>query len=200
MATEVKIGLYIGRFQPFHKGHQDVIYQMAKDPEINELIIGIGSSQYDHYFGNPFTWEERAEMIKTSLLIAKPYQIIPIPDIHDFPKWVPHVESLCPKFDVIYSGNTVVKRLFEEKGVKVVEPVVSHPISATLIRNNMVSNRDFLQMLPIGTIETLAEIYGITRVQQLHDKHARANVTSDLILPYKDGGFVFIERAHEPFS
>ena len=58
-------GLCIGRFQPFHLGHLSAIKQALK--KVDKLYIGIGSSQYDHEEYNPFTAEERREMIQRAL-------------------------------------------------------------------------------------------------------------------------------------
>lgn len=201
MVTEAsERALYIGKFQPFHLGHKGVVMQMAEDPKVRELIIGVGSSEYHHYFGNPFTYCERAEMINRSLKINKPYQVTAIPDIHDFPKWVPHVEKLCGPFDSIFSGNTVVKKLFTDRDYRVVEAQVTTPVSASQIRNMMVERKPWHEKLPVGTWKLIDEIGGAERVRDLHDKHTRANLTADLILPYQREGYVFIERAHEPFS
>ena len=57
----MKRGLFIGRFQPFHLGHlQDIINALK---EVDELVIGIGSSNEKHTKYNPFSVEERIEMI-----------------------------------------------------------------------------------------------------------------------------------------
>ena len=57
--------LFIGRFQPFHKGHLKIIQNISK--EYDEIIIGIGSSQYGHALENPFTIDERITMIIKTL-------------------------------------------------------------------------------------------------------------------------------------
>jgi len=56
------IALFIGRFQPFHSGHLDAIKQISEE----EIIIGIGSSQYSKTEENPYSFEERKKMIKKS--------------------------------------------------------------------------------------------------------------------------------------
>ncbi|MEM2947357.1 MAG: adenylyltransferase/cytidyltransferase family protein, partial [Candidatus Bathyarchaeia archaeon] len=38
----VKRGLFVGRFQPFHKGHLSVIEDILK--EVDELVIVVGSA------------------------------------------------------------------------------------------------------------------------------------------------------------
>ena len=47
--------LYIGRFQPFHNGHLQLIKSIEN--KFDQIIIGIGSSQYSHDKNNPFTVE-----------------------------------------------------------------------------------------------------------------------------------------------
>ena len=76
-------GIYIGRFQPFHKGHLYAVKEVLN--EVDELIIGIGSAQESHTLENPFTAGERMLMIKSALAEAgvdsyKVY-IVPIPDL-----------------------------------------------------------------------------------------------------------------------
>ena len=39
----MKRGFYIGRFQPYHNGHQSVLEHIAG--KVDEIIIGIGSAQ-----------------------------------------------------------------------------------------------------------------------------------------------------------
>lgn len=54
--------VFIGRFQPFHKGHEHVIrVALAK---ARHVVVLIGSSKCARSLRNPFTWEERAEMIR----------------------------------------------------------------------------------------------------------------------------------------
>ena len=58
-------GLYIGRFQPYHLGHQAVLEKIAE--EMDEIVIVIGSAQESHTAENPFTSGERMEMIYAAL-------------------------------------------------------------------------------------------------------------------------------------
>src|SRR5438309_5197493 len=116
--------LFIGRFQPFHKGHLAMAKRILAKHD--ELIIGIGSAQYSHTGENPFTAAERFEMIHRALDEEgiRRYHIIPIPDTHVHSVWVGHVLSLVPKFDAVYTNSPLVIRLFKERGI----PVVSLPL------------------------------------------------------------------------
>jgi len=54
--------IFIGRFQPFHRGHKAVIDEALK--RTNDVIILIGSANLPRSLRNPFTVAERTAMIK----------------------------------------------------------------------------------------------------------------------------------------
>jgi cytidyltransferase-like protein len=106
-----KIALFIGRFQPFHKGHLFALRQALK--KFDKVIIGIGSINVLNE-KNPFTFEERKRMIKESLKNFKgKYKIIGIPDFPDDLEW----KNYCLKkanFDVVVTGSAWVKNVLKE--------------------------------------------------------------------------------------
>ncbi len=166
-------GLIIGRFQPFHKGHLFVIKKVIE--EVDELIIGIGSAQFSHSFENPFTAGERILMIAKSLKyenITKQYYIIPIPDINNNSLWVSHVKSLVPPFDVVFSNNPLVRRLFKEAGYKIKSvPLYNRKIySGKEIRKRIVNDEEWKDLVPKGTYEVIMEIDGINRLKDIIKK------------------------------
>lgn len=57
-----KVGLFIGRFQPFHRGHESVVRKMLEECE--RVIIAIGSAQEFGTITNPFRYEYRRLMIQ----------------------------------------------------------------------------------------------------------------------------------------
>lgn len=57
-----KLGLFIGRFQPFHRGHESIIRKMLDDCE--KVLIVIGSAQEVGTRQNPFSYEYRRLMIQ----------------------------------------------------------------------------------------------------------------------------------------
>ncbi len=189
--------LFIGRFQPFHNGHKRVIEDIAK--EVDNLIIGIGSSQDNLTFDNPFTAKERTEMIDKSLSKGINYSISYIPDTHDYSIWVKHVTSIVPEFDVVYANkDNIVKKLFEEKDYKVKDIAVSKKrLSATQIRNAILNNEAYKHNLPKGTLEVLDTINGKNRLHSIMDKSPSLAV--DVIMEY-DSKLVLIERRHEPLG
>lgn len=132
----MKRALFIGRFQPFHLGHLSVIKEMDKRDDIDEIIVGIGSSQYENTDDNPYTFIERELMINRGLKdeIVKPYNVIAVPDIHNDILWVDHVESIVGETSVVYTGNTWVQDLFQKKKYEVVSVDIKKGISGTKLR------------------------------------------------------------------
>lgn len=55
-----EVAIFIGRFQPVHKGHLEVALRALSRHE--ELIIAIGSANRSRRTKNPFTFSERTEM------------------------------------------------------------------------------------------------------------------------------------------
>jgi nicotinamide-nucleotide adenylyltransferase len=156
------IGLFIGRFQPFHLGHLSDIKQALKD--VDELIIVIGSSQYSGTEKNPFSCEERKRMINKVLKKEglSNYKIIPVRDIHNNPRWVAHVEKHIPKVDVVYTGNKLVERLFKERGYSVRRVRMIKGLDSTKIRRMIAANKPWKNLVP----ESVAN--EIERIKSLH--------------------------------
>ena len=72
--------LYIGRFQPPHNGHFATIRKALEQTE--SLLLFIGSHEVCRSLRNPFTTEERIEMLKIALTQDELKKITFIP-IHD---------------------------------------------------------------------------------------------------------------------
>jgi len=157
--------LFIGRFQPFHKGHLKDIKEILK--QADEVIIGIGSSQHSHTKENPFTVDERIRMIEDTLIEENisNYTIFPIPDIDNHSKWVEHVTDLVPKFDIVFTRNDFTEKLFKKKGYKVKKLELVKGISATIIRNKMLNNKNWEELLPKAVVKYLEEINGKKRIK-----------------------------------
>jgi len=167
----VKRGLFVGRFQPFHKGHLEAIKDALK--EVDELVIVVGSAQYSHRIDNPFTVGERLVMIHNALKEAKiPNErcwIVPVPDVHVHMMWVAEVLGYTPKFDVVYANEPLTRRLFIEASFKV-KPVPFHQrevYSATEIRARMLKKKNWKTLVPRSVAKYIEEIDGIERLQDL---------------------------------
>jgi len=164
--------LFIGRFQPFHKGHLQILKNASKEYE--EIIIGLGSSQYGYTLKDPFTSEERKLMIEKTLKKTgiKNYRIELIPDIHNYPKWVPYVTSIIPDFDVVLSNSSLTKRLFSENGYKVNETPLydRNKYSGKEIRRRILNDEQWIDLVPEPVYYVIKEINGVKRLKKLAEK------------------------------
>jgi nicotinamide-nucleotide adenylyltransferase len=161
--------LYIGRFQPFHNGHIQIIKEASK--KYSEVIIGIGSSQYGHTIDNPFTNDERKIMIEKSLknIGVKNYKIVLIPDIHNPPKWIDHVLSIISDFDEVITNNNFTKQLFSKKGyITKQTPLYNiENYSGKLIRDKIKNDEAWEDLVPLEVSKIIKKINGENRIKQL---------------------------------
>lgn len=162
---------YIGRFQPYHLGHDKVINEIAR--EVDEIIIGIGSAQRSHELENPFTAGERLMMITRTLAHRYiDYYVIPLEDIQRNALWVSLVKSMTPPFERVYSNNPLVIRLFKEAGYEVrTPPLFQRDVySGTEIRRRMISGEKWEHLVPKEVVEVIEEVDGVNRLRELARK------------------------------
>lgn len=171
-ASLVNRGLYVGRFQPFHRGHLDAIRYVLQ--KVDELVIVIGSAQYSHNIHDPFTAGERLVMVRRALDEAKvdlsKIWIVPVPDVHLHMLWVSAVEGYTPKFNVVYSNEPLSRRLFMEAGYQVNEiPFFDRQVySSTVVREKMLKNSSsWNEVVPQSVADYIREIDGVNRLRDL---------------------------------
>jgi len=161
-------GLFVGRFQPFHLGHLKAIKWILERCE--NVTIVIGSSQESFTKRNPFTFEERKEMIKRSLekesVKEERYEIIGVPDVFNCERWVKSILNKA-KFDVVFTRSLWVKQCFDLFEI----PVKEHPMfgrySARKIRRMMEEDKDWEELVPRTVSKSVKEIRGIERLRHL---------------------------------
>lgn len=167
-------GILIGRMQPVHNGHIQVIESILD--EVDEIIIGIGSAQLSHSLKDPFTAGERVVMMNQALadigVDSSRYYIIPMQDINFNALWVSHVKMLTPPFSVVYSGNPLVKQLFAEEDYEVKQPPLYDRLhlSGTEVRNRIIEDKNWQELVPDATVKLINEINGDKRLKNLSIK------------------------------
>lgn len=113
----------MGRFQPVHKGHVNLIQRALED--CPELLVGIGSSNARPSLRNPFTVQERRAMLTACFpddVKQGRLRLVDIPDIHDPPRWVAHVLALTGPLDRVYGNDDDTLDLFEVANLRVERP------------------------------------------------------------------------------
>lgn len=163
-------GFLVGRFQPFHSGHEQLVREIAE--QVDELVVGIGSADASHTVRNPFTAGERMVMITQVLSDVDVQQyVVPLEDIERNAVWVSHVESMCPPFDVVYSNNPLVIRLFQEANYEVRDPplIERSRLRGTDIREHIIDGETWQDRVPESVVGALEEIDGVERLRKIAD-------------------------------
>jgi len=94
----------IGRFQPLHNAHLEIIKRCTA--LTNQLVVIAGSAKQPRTYKNPFTFDERARMIKaaTSGLSMNIYVEPNIDTIYNDQAWAVRVQGIVSKYRCIGNG------------------------------------------------------------------------------------------------
>jgi nicotinamide-nucleotide adenylyltransferase len=162
----------IGRFQPFHLGHLELVRQILN--ENNEIIILIGSSQANYTIKNPFTAGERVWMIRNSLIEAKidmsKVFLVNVTDDENNVKWFSNIRSVSPPFKVIYTGNNFVKTLLKRETVIIKEPKLfeKNLLKGTVIRKLILEdNAKWQELVSEAVRKIFSEIDAVERIRTI---------------------------------
>lgn len=156
MKKQYDYAVFIGRFAPFHNGHQEVIKEGLK--QAKRVIVLVGSSFSPRNYRNPFTFDERSEMIRTSFYQEdqERINISPIEDCtYNDGRWVENIqiavnnitqydEEMDPKIALIghsKDNSSFYLKLFPQWESISVNNV--DDISSTDIRKHYFSNMPF---------------------------------------------------------
>ncbi len=162
-------GLLIGRFQPFHLGHLEALqFALSK---VDKLWIGLGSSNKPIEKNNPFSAEERKEMILSSIddPMKDKISIYFIPDLDDHVKWIEKIDTIVPKFDIVFSNDELTKHLYSKRTVPITPiPFLKRDaLSGTNIRKLIISDQKWDDLVPDGTKNFLIKISAKDRLKNL---------------------------------
>ena len=82
----------LGRFQPLHNGHAHLLSAAAEHGKV--ITVAIGSAEAPESADNPWSAEERSEMVEVWAQSAGvEVEVVCIPDIDDPPNWVAHAST-----------------------------------------------------------------------------------------------------------
>jgi len=157
---EKTIGVQLGRFAPYHNGHQMITDQVLSRHGAENTLVIIGSSNAELNERTPFTYEQRKALVQK----ANPgIQVAPMPDVNPalalhaestIPLWLEQIEALQAEMGVkfkFYGGDEHDLRFFPgtfPSEVVIDRETVGQGISATQIR----------EMLRAKAYDQLAEV------------------------------------------
>ena len=158
-----RIGM-IARWKPVHLGHAAILRALCESGEA--AFIGIGSSNR-YNARNPFTFDETRDMIQLALAEFSNYQIIPVPDLDDGPRWRVMVKDLFGELDVFATANPYVASLLRDD-YRVIPPVELIPLRERVpaegsdVRRAMARGDDWESLVP----NVIAEYIKSNRLDQ----------------------------------
>ena len=162
-------GLLIGRFQPFHLGHLEALqFALSK---VDKLWVGLGSSNKPVQKNDPFSAEERKEMILSSIddSIKEKISIYFIPDLDNHVKWIEKIDTIVPKFDIVFSNDELTKHLYSKRTLQIIPiPFLKRDVlSGTKIRDLIISDQKWDDLVPKATKNFLININAKNRLKNL---------------------------------
>ena len=105
-AAKADFGVFIGRFQPLHIGHEQVIRDALE--RVGKLIVLVGSSNAARTPRNPFTFAEREHMLRASFAYEMAQGRLIVEPLHDHyysdTAWVTEVQRRVHQL-VLREGN-----------------------------------------------------------------------------------------------
>lgn len=164
------VSLFIGRFQPFHNGHLSAVKWIAK--RSSRVLVVIGSAQSSFEPKNPFSAAERKKMVQKQLAFAglgRKCRVLTLTDVNDNAKWVAHVDSHVPRYDVAYSNNPLVVRLMRRAGktVRAVPFFKKRKYEGKRIRAIMKAGKKWQDRVPSKVRLVLEKLGGEERIKRI---------------------------------
>ena len=149
----------VARWQPVHLGHAAVLEGLCRSAE--RVKIGIGSANVQDV-RSPFLLGEVEEMLHLALDGYDNYELIPLPDLHDGPRWRQMVLEKFGPLEMFFTDNPYVASLMGEvypvaRPVGLVSEEKRVPISATMVRKAMARGEEWQSMLPDPVADYLIE-------------------------------------------
>lgn len=97
MSKDFTWAIYVGRFQPFHLGHEACVKQALEVAD--RVLILVGSSNTSITPKNPFTFEEREFMIRSIYPDRDKVHIRPLNDyLYNDDYWVSQVQAITSQY------------------------------------------------------------------------------------------------------
>lgn len=163
---EYKLAVFIGRFQPFHKAHQEVVKHGLSIAD--EVLILVGSSNCAPDTKNPWTFEQRVKMIQGCFPNLSPISFEPVRDyFYSDNVWVSAVQAKVAKYapegsSVVLLGNfkdssSYYFKLFPQWDFIPVKTTSS--MDATYIRDELFSTANILHNSLPESVSSFLTVY-----------------------------------------
>ncbi len=144
-----RIGM-VARWKPVHNGQAAVLRALCRQAE--RVLVGIGSSNR-YNARNPFTFEETEEMLRLALEGWGNFEIIPVPDLDNGPRWRAMVKELFGGLDLFVTDNPYVANLMKgiyplARPVDLIPPGERVRVNGSMVRAGMARGERWQDLVP----------------------------------------------------
>ena len=155
----MKKAIFIGRFQPLHKGHCHAIKDILQREDIGHLYIIIGSTGKESTGDNPYSYNTRKDMLKKVFkeqIDKKKISVLGLNDCSSDNEWIINLKSIAPDFDIAFTRNDWTRKCLES--VCIVEKQKYYDekhLNGTYIRERIKNRKDIDDLVyeeVLGTI------------------------------------------------
>ncbi len=169
----------IGRFQPLHNAHLEIIKRATALTD--QLVIICGSAKQPRTYKNPFTFDERAQMIRnaTAGLSMRVYVEPNIDTIYNDQAWAIRVQGIVSKYVCLGTKTGIIGHKKDESSfyldmfpqwdfvnVDKIEPLSAVNIRDLYFRNDV--NFNFLKsVVPETTLDFLGKFANTEEYEQI---------------------------------
>ncbi len=147
MQKDKKTAVFLWRFQPFHIGHMSIVEKIFQN-DFEKLLLIIGSSDKSWTDENPWTLQEREQIIRASIPIElqEKIDILWLEDVPDDDVWCENLKQLFSEEVILFTGNQWVRDICERHKITT-DWIESYDIdiSATKIREMIKQGEDVSQ-------------------------------------------------------
>ena len=156
-----QIGLIVGRFQPFHRGHLSMIRQSLEICEQIKIMIGSANCSYE--IKNPLTLKERLRILRLVLekesFKDRVKLVGGLDDMESDDKWLDNLIKLGKDFQIIIGNDDLTIKLAEERGIEIFRPKLTKREiwQATIIRNRILAKKSWKELVPEYEVELLEQ-------------------------------------------
>jgi nicotinamide-nucleotide adenylyltransferase len=108
-----------------------------------------------------------AALLESKIDLTRCY-VIPIVNDENNARWLAHLRSMVPSFNILYSGNDFVTNLVSQE-IKIKKPLFSkkNVYNGTNIRKQMARMQNWKKLVPNAVFRVIEEIGGVTRLKTL---------------------------------
>lgn len=172
-----RVAIYIGRFQPLHKGHIEVINHCKKN--YDETFVLVGSCNKRRSMKNPFSFEKIARW-----LVNTGVKVHPLKDyIYDDEKWATQIKDIISdlyknqecEFTLVghmKDDSSFYLNMFPEYKLDLL-PEFNNGLSATDIRTQMFENLSGMELLDYlskcVTSDVARDLFKFTETEEFKD-------------------------------